>query len=780
MTHQLREQRHRVLAAAAREQATPQAVAVGAPQAALGLEPFDGIGVEHLAPDVGVVAGGIVAHHVAEVGAAVARRHRREVDPLLLEQAGFGVEHRRGRRRGRGTLAQMPAQVEQGGAEVFGGRKTLVELLRGEHLVEQFTRHRLARAVVTGVVGQHGRPARPDLVHLGRVLDEVGRRLGAREARVAHLREHAVQRMAELVEQGADFVPGQQRRLAGRRLGDVEMVGHHRASALVGVLRHVFVHPRTALLARAGIEVGDEDGQLATVGIEDVVGAHIGLVDRQIGAALEAQAVELVGRKEDPLLQHAVEFEIGLDLAFIEAITGGAQLLRVEAPVPGRQRKARRALRRLVAVDQGLQLGGLAPGRSHGRRRELAQHRDGGSRRLGGALLDLEACVVHIAQQLGALLAQRDRARHQPGRVEGIAAAAARDRGAVQALAQRALAEHRLIGLARGVEQGDAVFAVEPGLLGGRRRGLDLVWRQTGQFLHVVDHHGRVIDLGEGALLVVGIDGRELGVDGLHARLRLGLEARAGAHHAAPVALDEAARLGVGRCLLAVLVERVDARKQLGVLQDGIALGGEARRVVGAQLQPCRIGVCGEQIEQQRRRACQQASALFQGLHRVGKARGGAVGGDGLDLRQLLGHAAVKRRREMLVTDLVEGREAQRQRAGREQRVGGGRGRSGLRQHHAGQAGCQQPPAAGASQGLPQRQMRSGRCHCVRVPSWGLSNGQEGASLTRRAAAPPDIGAAQSSRLSINRVLPRRAAPSATSGSPATAGPRSTRRRSVM
>ena len=51
---------------------------------------------------------------------------------------------------------------------------------------------------------------------------------------------------------------------------------------------------------------------------------------------------------------------------------------------------------------------------------------------------------------------------------------------------------------------------------------------------------------------------------------------------------------------------------------------------------------------------------------------------------------------------------------------------------------------------------------------------------TLRAAAPPDIGAAQSSRLSINRVLPRRAAPSATSGSPATAGPRSTRRRSVM
>ena len=66
---------------AARQQPRAERVAVRALQAAVLAEPLDGVGVEHLGPDVRVVAGRVAAaEDVVEVGRAVARRHRREVD----------------------------------------------------------------------------------------------------------------------------------------------------------------------------------------------------------------------------------------------------------------------------------------------------------------------------------------------------------------------------------------------------------------------------------------------------------------------------------------------------------------------------------------------------------------------------------------------------------------------------------------------------------------------------------------------------------------------------
>ena len=61
------------------------------------LEPLDGVGVEHFRPDVGVVAGRVAAHDVAEVRRAVARRHRREVDAVLLQRVGLERHHVRRR-----------------------------------------------------------------------------------------------------------------------------------------------------------------------------------------------------------------------------------------------------------------------------------------------------------------------------------------------------------------------------------------------------------------------------------------------------------------------------------------------------------------------------------------------------------------------------------------------------------------------------------------------------------------------------------------------------------
>ena len=98
------------------------------------------------------------------------------------------------------------------------------------------------------VILKHVRPARPHLVHLRRVFDKIPRHACTAEARIFDVRKHAVQRVTELVKRGAHFILREQRRLAGRWLRNVQMVGDHRFRAEQIALLHISVHPRAALL----------------------------------------------------------------------------------------------------------------------------------------------------------------------------------------------------------------------------------------------------------------------------------------------------------------------------------------------------------------------------------------------------------------------------------------------------------------------------------------------------------------------------------------------------
>jgi len=178
-----------------------------------------------------------------------------------------------------------------------------------------------------------------------------------------------MQRMSEFMECRHDLIPGEQRRFAGRRLGNVQVVRHHRLVAGECRLRDIRIHPRAATLGSARIDVGNEDGQLLPGSIEHVIDADVGLVHRQIGAALEAQAVQLAGREEHSLLQHIVQLEVGLELGLIEGILLGAHFFAVIGPVPGRELETT-----VVVVDARLQQCCLAPGIGHGWGRQLSQH----------------------------------------------------------------------------------------------------------------------------------------------------------------------------------------------------------------------------------------------------------------------------------------------------------------------------------------------------------------------------------------------------------------------
>ncbi len=97
--------------------------------------------------------------------------------------------------------------------------------------------------------------------------------------------------MAELVEHRVDFVKSEQYRFAGRRFDDVDVVGHYRFGPEHPRLRDVAIHPGAALLVFARERIEQEQGQWRTILVEHFEHAYIFLVDRQIGAFLETQAI---------------------------------------------------------------------------------------------------------------------------------------------------------------------------------------------------------------------------------------------------------------------------------------------------------------------------------------------------------------------------------------------------------------------------------------------------------------------------------------------------------
>ena len=80
----------RILRSADAQQTRAETVAVLAREPAVLAEPLDRVGVEHLAPDVRVVAGAVAAReHVREVGRRVARRHGGVVEADVGECRGL-------------------------------------------------------------------------------------------------------------------------------------------------------------------------------------------------------------------------------------------------------------------------------------------------------------------------------------------------------------------------------------------------------------------------------------------------------------------------------------------------------------------------------------------------------------------------------------------------------------------------------------------------------------------------------------------------------------------
>ena len=233
------------------------------------------------------------------------------------------------------------------------------------------------------------------------------------------------------------------------------------------------------------------------------------MIQRQVGALLEGQAVKLVGGEEHAVLEHVLHLEVGLELRLVEVEFLLAHLLGVVRPVPGLQLELAAFGLSMMACMSAASFFALATAG----RRELGEHLVDGIRRLRGLVFQHVGGVVGIAQHGRAFGAQLGDGRDDAGVVEFVAAAAARDRGLVQLLARGAVGQLRFRRLAGGVEQGDDVLAVELAGLGGLRGGGDLLVGQAIEFFLRVDHDGRIVDLGQHVLAELGAERGQFAVD---------------------------------------------------------------------------------------------------------------------------------------------------------------------------------------------------------------------------------------------------------------------------
>src|SRR6266540_21257 len=113
-------------------------------------------------------------------------------------------------------------------------------------------------------------------------------------------------------------------------------------------------HPGAASLRRTGEIVAEENAAMASRAVAHLPRSHVLMPDRHVVATLEGQAEE-AARGVERGFDDSIELEIWLDRRFVDVAARLAQLLRVMAPVPRRQREifALRLHQRLQGIAIG-------------------------------------------------------------------------------------------------------------------------------------------------------------------------------------------------------------------------------------------------------------------------------------------------------------------------------------------------------------------------------------------------------------------------------------------
>ncbi len=159
--------------------------------------------------------------------------------------------------------------------------------------------------------------------------------------------------------------------------------------------------------------------------------------------------------------------------------------------------------------------------------------------------------------------------------------------------------------------------------------------------------------------------------DRRHARFLCRIELRPVAHEAQVMALQQPQLIGREAEAVAPAIERVDPGEQAGIERDLHLMRGELWRVLPVDRLQCLVGRAGIEVVEDAADLIQEPAAALQRLDRVGEIRRLGRAGNRQNLGLLLGHPAIKGRREMLGQDALERRQLERRRPGFEERVVG-------------------------------------------------------------------------------------------------------------
>ena len=318
----------------------------GAVEDALLLEAGEDVGIQHLGPLVAVVAAGIAAtEDVAEVRRRAASRHPRQQVGHGSSLNGFRIELRIENWE-LGIIVRV-SQIINYQFSIFNLRSVESDVgvaqvqlpqaqpprhvvLRGTYLVDVFRRQHLAALPVAGEGRQEFGLVAPVLHHLRRHLHEVALHVGAAQALVLHIAQHAVHGVPHLVHEGLHLAESQQRRGIGSGLAEI---AHHLYLRPDGaVLAAKLGHPGAAAFRRPREHVQVEQPHLP-LAVEDAVHPHLLVVDGHFGGGLEAKAVEAPVEAEDALA-HCLQREIGAQLLAVEGIALLFEFLREVGDVP--------------------------------------------------------------------------------------------------------------------------------------------------------------------------------------------------------------------------------------------------------------------------------------------------------------------------------------------------------------------------------------------------------------------------------------------------------------
>ena len=383
------------------------------------------------------------------------------------------------------------------------------------------------------------------------------------------------------MEHGDAVVPGDQHRLARRRLHEVGVVGDDGGRLAVQLLlRAIVIHPGAGVLARPriGIEVPEADVLAGLV--LHLIDLHGGGEGRNAVHLGEGEAVELAGGPEHAVA-HLVELQVRLHLVHIQVVLRLAHLLGVVAIVPALDLDGARRALGMFGVGDRLHVGHFLVDAGDGGGPHLHHQVHGVLGRLGHLVLQLPGGVVGIAHQLGLLVAQRqDAGDDDLGVVVDVLVVAAIVEGAPDLFAQVPPVRIGQERVHRGAGVEDGVFALVP--LVRRRAGGRVLQRrrQAGQIavLQIEDVAGFV---GQKVLAELGVEPGQLLVDRGHPRLGGGIELGALLHPVGPIDPDQLLLLRRQAQRVARFIEGVDAGEELGVLGDLVLEFGQLGRHLG-------------------------------------------------------------------------------------------------------------------------------------------------------------------------------------------------------